>query len=135
MTKKIIIAVAILLTAQFSFAVEATQTTNTTPTQIESTVQQTSNKERSKKTKEVTKNVTSEKKKKKSFFAYFDIIGKIKEFVSGKSKQNENAINDAANGTYQPRAKRALSSDPKARAIQENLDKLQAERLKKYETD
>jgi hypothetical protein len=88
-----------------------------------------------KSSKEASKPETTEKKKKKSFFAFFDFIGKIKEFVSSKSKQNENTIEGAASGNFKPSAKRALSSDPKARAIQEKLDKFQAERLKKYETD
>jgi hypothetical protein len=76
----------------------------------------------------------SKKKKKESFFAMFDIIEKIKVFVQGKSKQNENAISDAAEGNFKARGTRKLASDPKARAIQEKLDKLQEERLKKYET-
>lgn len=76
----------------------------------------------------------SKKKKKESFFAMFDFVEKIKVFVQGKSKQNENAISDAAEGNFKARSKRKLASDPKARAIQDKLDKLQEERLKKYET-
>lgn len=126
MKKNIFLVVALVVATQFSFAVETSNNPVNNPTKIESAT----------KTKtDSAKTEATGKKKKKSFFAIFDIIGKIKEFVAGKSKQNENAIEDAANGAYQPRAKRALSSDPKARAIQEKLDKLQAERLKKYETD
>lgn len=130
MNKNLIVIVTLLVASQFSFAVETTNNSTNNPAQVESPI-----KTGTKKSKETAKTETTEKKKKKSFFAIFDIIGKIKDFVGGKSKQNENAIEDAANGVYQPRAKRALSSDPKARAIQEKLDKMQAERLKKYETD
>lgn len=130
MNKNLIVIVALIIASQFSLAVETTNNNTSNPTQIESPV-----KAGTKKTKGTAKTETADKKKKKSFFAIFDIMGKIKDFVGGKSKQNENAIEDAASGVYQPRAKRSLSSDPKARAIQEKLDKLQAERLKKYETD
>lgn len=129
MNKKLFIIIALVLSSQIALASETAGNSSTNPTQIESSV-----KTGTKKAKE-TASTETPKKKKKSFFAIFDVIGRMKEFVGGKSKQNENAIEDAANGVYQPRTKRSLSSDPKARAIQEKLDKLQAERLKKYETD
>lgn len=131
MKKNLIVIFALLAASQFSLAVETSNNTSTNSAKVESQVKSGLKKN----SKEISKAETTEKKKKKSFFAIFDFVGKIKEFVSSKSKQNENAIEDAASGTHQPRVKRTLSSDPKSRAIQEKLDKLQAERLKKYETD
>jgi hypothetical protein len=129
MNKRILIIIAMVICSQISLATETIGNSSKPATQTESAV-----KAETKKGKETAKAETPQKKK-KSFFAIFDIIGKMKEFVSGKSKQNENAITDAANGIYQPRTKIALASDPKTRAVQEKLDKLQADRLKKYETD
>jgi hypothetical protein len=129
MNKRILIIIALVISSQLSQATDSTSNSPNPSSKTESTV-----KAETKKGKETTKAETTPKKK-KSFFAIFDIVGRMKEFVSGKSKQNEKAIVDAENGVFQPTTKRALASDPKTRAIQEKLDKLQADRLKKYESD
>lgn len=131
MKKNLIVIFALLLISQFSLAIETTNNTANNSTKIKSTIKTNLKKN----SKETAKTEPTEKKKKKSFFAIFDFVGKIKEFVGSKSKQNENAIEDAATGNFKASAKRELSSDPKAHAIQEKLNKLQAEHLKKYKTN
>ena len=125
---KLFVITSLLAASQICLAADTSNTAASALHKVESTA----NNELKKQT-EQAKAATLEKKKKKSFFAIFDIVGKVKEFVGGKSKQNTDAIEQASNGTTQARPKRQLSSDPKTRAIQEKLDKLQAERLKKYE--
>lgn len=74
------------------------------------------------------------KKKKFNFWGLFDFIGRIEAFVKGKTKQNENVIDDAANGEFKMAHKRAIAADPAARRVQEKMDKAQAERLQKLES-
>jgi hypothetical protein len=75
----------------------------------------------------------NKKKSWSNFFGIFDMIGRLETFVKGKKKQNENVIDEAANGNVEVSHKRAIATDPAARKIQEKLDKAQAERLQKLE--
>ena len=69
-----------------------------------------------------------------NFWGLFDFIGRIESFVKGKTKQNENVINDASNGEFKMAHKRAIATDPVSRRVQEKMDKAQAEQLQKLES-
>lgn len=75
----------------------------------------------------------TKKKSWSNFFGLFDMIGRLESFVKGKTKQNENVIEEAANGNLEVSHKRAIAADPAARKVQEKMDKAQAERLQKLE--
>lgn len=75
---------------------------------------------------------TASQKKGFNVFGLFDIIGRLEAFVKGKNKQNENVIDEAAQGNFEKTHRRAIATDPAARKVQEKLDKAQAERFEKF---
>lgn len=76
---------------------------------------------------------TTKKKSWSNFFGIFDFIGRLESFVKGRSKQNENVIDEASNGVFKQSHKRAIAVDPAARRVQEKMDKAQAEHLSKLD--
>ena len=63
-----------------------------------------------------------------------NVVGKFEAQGKKMKKQNDTVVENAANGVHTPVAKRTVSSSEKVRAIQENLDKANAEKIKKYDT-
>lgn len=80
-----------------------------------------------------THKTAAKKKSWSNFFEIFDMLARLESFVKGKTKQNENVIEEAANGNLEVSHKRAIAADPAARKVQEKMDKAQAERLQKLE--
>ena len=70
----------------------------------------------------------------KSYFKDMNILSKTEKFVEGKSKQNNDALEAAADGQMKVVGKRYIAKDPAAKKVQEKLDKAQSERLKKYDS-
>ena len=63
-----------------------------------------------------------------------NVVGKFEKFGKKMKKQNDTVVENAAAGIHTQVAKRAVSSNEKINAIQQNMDKATAEKLKKYNT-
>jgi peroxiredoxin len=66
--------------------------------------------------------------------AKLNIVGKFETYGKKMAKQNETVVENAAVGVHTQVAKRNVSTNEKVRQIQENLDKVAADKIKKYDS-